>query len=84
MLDNLVINILSIDGDGHHTRSLLSLIITATLYLNQGLYYSYYKTLVNADSLTTGILTLASDNVTEYPSTINTLARFNLVPEVWV
>lgn len=48
----------------------------------QGLYYSYFKTMVEADSFTTGIDKLIRDNVTEYPDTINTLKRFNLYPEV--
>ena len=55
---------------------------THTAHHTQGLYYSYYKTLVNAHTLSSGLASLTSDNMTEYPSTINTLARFNLAPEV--
>ncbi len=48
----------------------------------QGLYYSYFKTVAEAPTLLDGLSQLYSNNVTEYPSTINTLKRFNLYPEV--
>lgn len=48
----------------------------------QGLYYSYYKTMVQSSSFFSGLHAVMYDNVTEYPDTINTLKRFNLYPEV--
>ena len=41
----------------------------------QGLYYSYYKQLVEAPSLVEGIQDLKVDNNTEVPSTVNIIKR---------
>ena len=49
-----------------------------------GLYYSYYKTVATADSLSHGFDQLIRNNVTEYPDTINVLKRFNLYPELFL
>lgn len=47
-----------------------------------GLYYSYYKQMVQAPSITQGLYELTHDNQTEHPSTINVLARMNIYQEV--
>ena len=51
-----------------------------TFRTEMGLYYSYFKTVVEADTLVEGALQLYRNNLTEYPLTINTLKRFNLYP----
>jgi len=47
-----------------------------------GLYYSYYKQMVLAPSITQGLYDLINDNKTEHLRTINIIERFNVYQEI--
>ena len=49
-----------------------------------GLYYSYFKQLVQAKSLTQGVANLERDNITEHTRTINIFHRFNIHQELFL
>ncbi|XP_061620761.1 probable C-mannosyltransferase DPY19L3 isoform X2 [Phyllopteryx taeniolatus] len=49
-----------------------------------GLYYSYYKQLLNAPSIQEGLSELIHDNLTESKRTINLLQRMNIYQEVFL
>ncbi|XP_054588649.1 protein C-mannosyl-transferase DPY19L3 isoform X5 [Nothobranchius furzeri] len=49
-----------------------------------GLYYSYYKQMLQASSIKEGLLELIHDNMTESRRTINLLQRMNIYQEVFL
>ena len=53
-------------------------------FLFQGLYYSYFKTVIEAEGTLTGLKGLYANNLTEFPDTINVIRRFNVYPELFV
>lgn len=49
---------------------------------DHALYYSYYKTIADAPDFISGFNKLLRDNRTEYPSSLNTIYRFHIFPEI--
>uniref|UniRef100_A0A8C6SU61 Dpy-19 like C-mannosyltransferase 3 n=1 Tax=Neogobius melanostomus TaxID=47308 RepID=A0A8C6SU61_9GOBI len=49
-----------------------------------GLYYSYYKQMLQAPSISEGLFELIHDNLTESKRTINLLQRMNIYQEVFL
>ncbi|XP_067126901.1 protein C-mannosyl-transferase DPY19L3-like [Centruroides vittatus] len=50
----------------------------------QGLYYSYYKQLVQSKNFEEGLFHLTHDRITEHGRTVNVMEKFNLYPEIFL